>query len=139
MNKNNIDYDIIKNDTNKNATQKKTSFNKRSASMDDEIKPLVYNQIEDKSNPLNKKMLSLVSEMDEFYKDGKFRINQKENLPNEYDNKKNLKPLINGRTSSAIHNSRLEKIYEQTSCLFNNDFYDTNLNSKKFNNFLCNF
>ena len=75
-------------------------------------------------------MLSLVSEMDEFYKEGKFKIYPKEKTPDISENKKNVKPLISGRASSAISNSRVEKIYEQSSCLFNNDFYDTNLNSK---------
>lgn len=149
MNKENTtgnNYDIIKNDNCTYATQKKTVFNKRSASMDDEVKPLVNNLVEDKHNAKNKKMLSLVSEMDEFYKDqNKFKIHKKEKNPNPEDdytqNKNNLKTAINtnnitgtirqGRASSAINNSRLEKIYEQTSCFFNKDFYDTNLNSKK--------
>lgn len=97
--------------------------------MTDEVKPYVTNLV-DKNSAKNKKMLSLVSEMDDHYKGGNFRINEKDNTPNESDIKKNLKPAFNARASSAINQSKVEKIYEQTSTLFNKEFYDTNINSK---------
>jgi hypothetical protein len=95
------------------------------------IKPYVTNMV-DQNNPKNKKMLNLVSEMDNHYKNGNFRINQIDNLPNESEIKMNLKPALYGRASSAMNKSKMEKVYEQTSSLFNKEFYDTNLNSNKF-------
>ena len=114
LNKDNSgNYDIIKNDDNKYPQQKKFVFNKRSSSTGEEVKPQVDTMVDDKHNPKNKKMLSLVSEFDEFYRDGKYKINQKDKTVDDSENKRNLKPVINGRASSAINNSRLEKIYEQ--------------------------
>jgi len=92
------------------------------------IKPYVTNMV-DQNNPKNKKMLNLVSEMDNYYKNGNFKINPKDDLPNDSDLKMSLKPSLYGRASSTITRSRMEKVYEQTSSLFNKEFYDTNLNS----------
>ena len=127
----NGDYDIINNDNCKYLPQKKTSYNKRSASMTEIIQPYVSNLV-DKNSAKNKKMLNLVSEMDDHYKNGNFKINQKDNTPNDSDLKRNIRPALNGRASSAINQSKMEKVYEQTSSLFNKEFYDTNLNSKNF-------
>lgn len=110
---------------------KKTVHNKRSASMTEIIQPYVTNLV-DKNNAKNKKMLNLVSEMDNHYQNGNFRILPKDDTPNESELKKNLKPALNGRATSAINQSKKEKVYEQTSCMFNKEFYDTNLNSKFF-------
>ena len=131
--KNSANYDIIKNDNNKYTSGKKLGFNRRSSSTGEEIKPHVDSMVEDKHNPKNKKMLSMVSEMDEFYRDGKFKINPKEKKTLDFtENKRNIKPVISARSSSAINNSRMEKIYEQSSSLFNKDFYDTNMNSNYY-------
>lgn len=114
--------------------EKKTIHNKRSASMTDIIKPYVESQV-DLNSAKNKKMLNLVSEMDNHYKDN-FKMIPKDDLPNDSELKESLKPSLQARASSAINRSKLEKVYEQTSSLFNKEFYDTNLSSKFFKFFI---
>ena len=127
---NNVKYDIVNNDNCKYAPQKKTVHNKRSASMSEVIQPYVTNLVEDKYNPKSKKMLNLVSEMDNHYKDGSYKIHPKDITPDDSEKKRDIKSALDGRASSAINKSKVEKVYEQTSFLFNKDFYDTHLNSK---------
>ena len=112
--------------------KRKTVHNKRSASMTEVIQPYVTNLV-DKNSAKNKKALNLVSEFDNHYQNGNYKINQTDHAPNnESEMKKDLKPKLNGRASSAINQSKMEKAYEQTSTLFNKNFYETNLNSNFF-------
>ena len=127
---NNGKYDIINNDNCKYAPKKRTMHNKRSASMTEIIQPYVTNLVDDKNNAKNKKMLNLVSEMDDHYKNGNFKINLKDKIPCDSELKRDLKPSLDCRASSVINKSKVEKVFEQTSCLFDKKFYDTNLNSK---------
>lgn len=100
--------------------------------MTEVIQPYVSSLVQDKNNPRNKKLLNLVSEFDDFYKNSNFQINevnkkqedefvtqQKINLKNALDNKMN-----------NCKKSRVDKVLEQTSNLFSPDFYDTAIPSK---------
>lgn len=99
------------------------------------IQPYVTNLV-DKNSAKNKKMLNLVSEMDDHYRNGNYKIHQRDNTPNDSELKRDLKPALNARSSSALNQTKMEKVYEQTSSLFNKEFYDTNINSKLFYSYL---
>lgn len=95
------------------------------------IQPYVSSLVEDKSNPRNKKMLNLVSEFDNFYKNGNFQINDvKKNQEDFYveQNRQNIKSILDNKFTNCKR-TKVDKVLEQTSNLFTPDFYDTSLPS----------
>ena len=96
------------------------------------VQPYVSSLVEDKSNPRNKKLLNLVSEFDDFYKNGNFQINEiKKNEEDNYalQNKQNIKSILDDKFSNCKR-TKVDKVLEQTSNLFRPDFYDVSLPSK---------
>ena len=127
----NGNYDIINNNDANYTPQVKTG-KRRSASMTEIVQPYVNSLIQDKENPKNKKQLNLVSEFDNFHKEGNFSINNiNKNEDNEFvtQNKRNIKSVLDSKMNNC-KKSRVDKVLEQTSNLFTPAFYDTSLPSK---------
>lgn len=89
----------------------------------------------EKEKPENKRRLNLVSEFDNFHKVGNYipnteRKNHDENIS---ENKRSIKSALDNKMNYSSQ-ANLEKLMEQTSSLFNDDFYN-NLSSKFFSFF----
>jgi hypothetical protein len=94
--------------------------------MTEVVQPYVHSLVQDKNNPRNKKILSLVSEFDDFYKGSDFQINEvNKKQEDEYiiQRKNNLKSALESKISNC-KKTRVDKVLEQTSNLFTPDFYD---------------
>jgi len=99
--------------------------------MTEVVQPYVSNLVQDKSNPRIKKLLNLVSEFDNFYKNGNFQINEvKKNQEDAYveQNRQNIKSILDSKFNNC-KSTKVDKMLEQTSNLFTPDFYDRSLPS----------
>ncbi len=136
----NGNFDIINNNDALYTPQPK-SVKRRPNSMTEVIQPYVSSLVQDKSNPRNKKLLNLVSEFDDFYKNGNFQINEvKRNEEDQHviRSKQNIKSFLDEKFSNC-KKTKVDKVLEQTSNLFRPDFYDTSLPSKFVYLFICSF
>jgi len=104
---------------------------RRANSMTEIVQPYVSSLVQDKNNPKNKKLLNLVSEFDDFYKNGNFQIqDSKKNEDQQYSQtKKDLLNVLSNKLSTC-NRSKVDKVMEQTSNLFHNDLYNTSIPSK---------
>ena len=89
--------------------------------------------LQNKNNPKIKKQLSLVSQMVDYNKSN-YNTNLTESKTQVnllYSDKNCIKSAITDRLPTSNYN-KIEKVFEQTSSLFNQDFYKNNLSSNFF-------
>lgn len=128
MNRNG-EYDIINNKYSAPAPEQHKP-KRRPNSMDESVNPYISNLNKEKDNPKSRKQLNLISEFDNLNNNKNFKFTKKDD-PKEYHKEtiRNIKSSLDNRLNEA-KKTRVDKVLEQTSSLFNREFYDHSIAGK---------